>query len=340
MKVSNYGTDHPFAVVRGRVAGTSAVGTASLDTIDLVVITPAQLVANTDNWNPTGLETASVIRASTDASRNLTGLVAPSDDRLMILANIGAFDLVLVHDATSTAANRFYCPSDTDVTLTENAWTWLLYDLASARWRVLGAGSGSIPSGTYVLTIEGGQEKVNARGTLGATETVDPTDGNIITGTLDQDCAITVSAPTGSEGSSLEWWFDGTSGPWTPTFSPTGGSFAWDGGVTPTFPASGFRVLTERIPGTTNDLIGNMVGGGGGSPVEVLDEGVSLTAAVTSIDFVGDGVTATAVGDAVTVTVPGGSGAHYLVIASAHSTPLVFDDIVQNSAGDDFVYTT
>lgn len=34
------------------------------------------------------------------------------------------------------------------------------------------------------------------------------------------------------------------------------------------------------------------------------------------------------------------SGAHYLVIASAHSTPLVFDDIVQSSAGDDFVYTS
>jgi hypothetical protein len=34
------------------------------------------------------------------------------------------------------------------------------------------------------------------------------------------------------------------------------------------------------------------------------------------------------------------SAAHYLVIASSHSTPLVFDDIVQNSAGDDFVYTT
>lgn len=32
--------------------------------------------------------------------------------------------------------------------------------------------------------------------------------------------------------------------------------------------------------------------------------------------------------------------AHYLVIASSHSTPLVFDNIVQTSAGDDFIYTS
>ncbi len=31
---------------------------------------------------------------------------------------------------------------------------------------------------------------------------------------------------------------------------------------------------------------------------------------------------------------------HYLVIASSHSTPLIFDDLVQTSAGDDLVYTT
>lgn len=43
------------------------------------------------------------------------------------------------------------------------------------------------------------------------------------------------------------------------------------------------------------------------SSIEILDEGVSLTTEVSSIDFVGDGVTATAVGDAVTVTIPGTS---------------------------------
>ena len=46
--------------------------------------------------------------------------------------------------------------------------------------------------------------------------------------------------------------------------------------------------------------------GGGGSDISVSDEGVLLTSGVTSFDFVGAGVTATAVGNAVTVTIAGG----------------------------------
>lgn len=42
--------------------------------------------------------------------------------------------------------------------------------------------------------------------------------------------------------------------------------------------------------------------------IEALDEGISLTAAITSIDFVGAGVVATNVGGDVTVTIAGGGG--------------------------------
>lgn len=45
-----------------------------------------------------------------------------------------------------------------------------------------------------------------------------------------------------------------------------------------------------------------------GGAIEALDEGVSLTATMTSIDFVGAGVTATNTGGAVTVTIAGGGG--------------------------------
>lgn len=48
-------------------------------------------------------------------------------------------------------------------------------------------------------------------------------------------------------------------------------------------------------------------GGGAGSALSVEDEGSELDPAVTSIDFVGAGVTATNVGSAVTVTIPGSS---------------------------------
>jgi len=48
--------------------------------------------------------------------------------------------------------------------------------------------------------------------------------------------------------------------------------------------------------------------GAGGGAVAIEDEGVPLTAAVSLIDFVGAGVTATNVGSVVTVTIPGGGG--------------------------------
>lgn len=47
---------------------------------------------------------------------------------------------------------------------------------------------------------------------------------------------------------------------------------------------------------------------GGGSALTVKDEGSNLDTAVTSFDFVGAGVAATAVGHAITVTIAGGGG--------------------------------
>lgn len=56
--------------------------------------------------------------------------------------------------------------------------------------------------------------------------------------------------------------------------------------------------------------IGKMTGAGGsGGSVTAKDEGSSLTTALSSLDFVGVGVTATTSGNNVTVTVPGLSGA-------------------------------
>lgn len=78
----------------------------------------------------------------------------------------------------------------------------------------------------------------------------------------------------------------------TPCQLPMNGDSEWD--------------LLSKIATNSANITG---GGGGGSAITVKDEGVVLTAGVTSFDFVGGGVTATAVGNAVTVTVPtGGTG--------------------------------
>lgn len=101
------------------------------------VITPAQLTANTDNWNPTGLSTARVIRVSTDASRNLTGIVAQAAGTRLTLINVGTTDLVLIDNLTSTAANRFELTAN--MTVSANESVELFYDTTSSRWRVIAA---------------------------------------------------------------------------------------------------------------------------------------------------------------------------------------------------------
>jgi hypothetical protein len=49
-------------------------------------------------------------------------------------------------------------------------------------------------------------------------------------------------------------------------------------------------------------------GGGGGSSITIQDEGGSLTTAATTINFVGDGVTASGTGATKTITISGGGG--------------------------------
>lgn len=100
-------------------------------------ISPAQLTANTDNWNPTGLSTAAVIRVSTDASRNLTGIAGGADGRILYLANVGVNPLVLIDDATSTAANRFMLAGNVTLNTEEAVLLW--YDTTISRWRAIAA---------------------------------------------------------------------------------------------------------------------------------------------------------------------------------------------------------
>jgi hypothetical protein len=65
-------------------------------------------------------------------------------------------------------------------------------------------------------------------------------------------------------------------------------------------------VVTTQSPGGDEYLeISSTASGGGGSALEIKDEGSTLTASGVSIDFTGSAVTATASGTAVTVDIPG-----------------------------------
>lgn len=171
----------------------------------------------------------------------------------------------------------------------------------------LGGSTTTITAGTYELATEGGQSVIKAHGAMGATETFDPTDGNVHTGTLDANCTFTLNVPTGTGAATLELYLtqDGT-GSRTITWP---GSVIWPGGTAPTLStaaASVDRIILETLDGGTN-WYGVAVGGG--SSLTVKDEGGALATAATSLDFVGAGVTASGTGAAKTITIAGGSTA-------------------------------
>jgi hypothetical protein len=85
----------------------------------------------------------------------------------------------------------------------------------------------------------------------------------VFTRTLDADLTATLSAPVGTGAATLEFWFteDGTGGH-AVTFAATGGSVTGDISAHTTTADETFRVIAERIPGTTNDWIVDLVGGG------------------------------------------------------------------------------
>jgi len=66
--------------------------------------------------------------------------------------------------------------------------------------------------------------------------------------------------------------------------------------------------------------------GGGGSAIEVMDEGTSLTTALTRLNFVGASVTASALAGAVTVDVSGGGGATNLTQSTTATSVTVLSD--------------
>src|SRR3990167_2945349 len=114
------------------------------------------------------------------------------------------------------------------------------------------------------LNIEGGQSVIHAHGAMGATETFDPTLGNVHTRTLDANCTFTISAPVGSGASTLTFWITG-SGTNTWTWP---GSVTWLAGTAPDPPADGLTtvVVLTSVDGGTN-WVGGPWGAGSESPL-------------------------------------------------------------------------
>lgn len=108
-------------------------------------ISPAQITASQNNYNPTGAYEADIMRLDSDAAWDMTGLAGGSAGRIKVIRNIGAFTLTFKNeDASSTAANRF--DFGADFALETKKTMLLIYDPTSARWGMIGGGGAATPS--------------------------------------------------------------------------------------------------------------------------------------------------------------------------------------------------
>lgn len=126
-QVVNYPNNQFPSIVAGNATFT---GTFALTG----VIAPSALGASVNDWNPTGLDSASIIRASASAAVNITGIAGGSAGRQLTVENIGAINITLTNqDAASSAANRFALPRP--LVLRPNQAVTLTYDGTTSRWR-------------------------------------------------------------------------------------------------------------------------------------------------------------------------------------------------------------
>jgi len=111
------------------------------------IISPTQITAHKNDYNPTGFSTAAVVRITSDAAYNITGLLAGIAGDEVILFNIGTFNLTLVSaSGSSDATNRFLLASD--IVVLPNQGASLFYDGTSSRWKSQTATSAANGAGT------------------------------------------------------------------------------------------------------------------------------------------------------------------------------------------------
>lgn len=119
-----------------KIATATADDADRLDYLPLV-LTPAQLSGNTNNYAPEGLDRVNVLRLSASGAVDLTGIKNPraGKSKTFLIVNIGSNAITLkTEDANSDAANRFVFPSA--LALGQNATASIWYDVISQRWRI------------------------------------------------------------------------------------------------------------------------------------------------------------------------------------------------------------
>jgi hypothetical protein len=122
-------------------------------------IAPSAISGVVDDYNPTGLSGASVIRQDLSADATLGGLAGGVDGREITIFNIDTVYNLTIYpgSAGSSAANRFETPQNTPYVIPPRGAARLQYDSLSSLWRTVSVapgvtnGLGGGPGPTYQL---------------------------------------------------------------------------------------------------------------------------------------------------------------------------------------------
>ncbi len=101
------------------------------------IISPSQILANTNDYSPTNGLNVTTWRINSDATRTITGIAAGVTGQQLRFINVGSFNINLAHNSSSSSAgNRLSVPNARDYALFPNESVDLIYDTTSAVWRV------------------------------------------------------------------------------------------------------------------------------------------------------------------------------------------------------------
>lgn len=97
------------------------------------ILSPAQMTANQNDYDPEGLSTARTIHLHSDAARDLTGIAAQAEGFLLRLRNTGSFPITLRNlSGSSISVNQLAIMADT--VLAADAVLNVQY--AASKWRL------------------------------------------------------------------------------------------------------------------------------------------------------------------------------------------------------------
>lgn len=98
----------------------------------------AALSANVNDWNPAGLDSASILRINCTAASNITGIDpgAGKDGRVLLVENVGSDTATLRELDGASSADKQLSLGGAHVPLAPGYGALLVYDLTATKWRL------------------------------------------------------------------------------------------------------------------------------------------------------------------------------------------------------------